>query len=332
MNWDAIDWAALERLRAGFIAGNAGATDYWHKESDLVSYDQTFAQRIGWKWDYVLAELKARGWHPPGGEAVDWGCGTGIASRAFLANFGPSAFARVALCDRSPLAMKFAAQRVRRLAPDLPVWLETTPPTNADLLLISHVLTELPSPQEQPLIALAQAATAIIWVEPGTFDCSRRLSAIREQLCATHRLVAPCTHQQSCGMLVESNARHWCHFFAPSPPEIFRDGHWARFAKLAGIDLRSLPVSYLVLDRRPEPELPAGAVRVIGSARLRKGHALVTGCDATGVRECRLTKRILPDQFAQLRKGEFSSWQVWQRDGDEIIASQSGAASMPNHL
>jgi len=324
MDWDTIDWGALERLRAGFIAGNAGTTDYWRSESDLVSYDQTFAQRIGWKWDFVLAELKARGWQPPGGEAVDWGCGTGIATRAVLVNFGVTAMERIALCDRSPLAMKFAAQRVRRLAPDMSVWLEMLPPPRADLLLVSHVLTELSSQQEQQLVALARAATAVIWVEPGTFDSSRRLIALREQLRDTHRLVAPCTHPQACGMLTETNARHWCHFFAPSPPEIFRDSHWARFAKLAGIDLRSLPVSYLVLDRRPQPELPAGAVRVIGPARLRKGYALVTGCDAAGVRECRLTKRVLPEQFAQFRKGQAGTLQIWQRDGDEIVGSQPG--------
>ena len=324
INWDTIDWAALERLRAGFLAGNAGSEDYWRSESDLASYDLTFAQRIGWKWDFVLAELKARGWQPPGGEAVDWGCGTGIASRAVLANFGATAISRVALCDRSPLAMQFAAQCVRRLAPDMPVWLETTPPPSSELLLISHVLTELSAHQEQELVALARSATAVIWVEPGTFDSSRRLIALREQLRDTHRLVAPCPHQQPCGMLAEVNARHWCHFFAPSPPEVFRDGQWARFAKIAGIDLRSLPVSYLVLDKRPQPELPVGAVRVIGPARLRKGYALVTGCDATGVQECRLTKRLLPEQFNQFRKGQAGTLQIWQRAGAEIVASRPG--------
>ena len=324
ISWDTIDWTALERLRAGFIAGTAGAADYWRSESDLASYDLTFAQRIGWKWDFVLTELKARGWQPPGGEAVDWGCGTGIASRAMLANFGATAVGRAALCDRSPLAMKFAAQRVRRLAPDLPVWLETAPPPRADLLLISHVLSELSAQQEQQLVTLARAATAVIWVEPGTFDCSRRLSALREHLRDTHRLIAPCPHQQVCGMLAEENARHWCHFFAPSPPEVFRDGHWARFAKVTGIDLRSLPVSYLVLDRRPPSELPGGAVRVVGPVRLRKGYALVAGCDATGVRECRLTKRVLPEQFTQFRKGSAGTLQIWQRDGDEIVGSQPG--------
>ncbi|MEI6085322.1 MAG: hypothetical protein WCS70_13625, partial [Verrucomicrobiota bacterium] len=84
MTWDEIDWDALNRLRAGFLAG---ATDYWRSERDLASYDLTFAQRIGWKWDFVLAELKRLGWQPPVGPVVDWGCGSGIAGRAFLGEF-----------------------------------------------------------------------------------------------------------------------------------------------------------------------------------------------------------------------------------------------------
>ena len=312
-NWDAIDWAALERLRAGFIAGSAGATDYWRRESDLASYDLTFAQRIGWKWDFVFRELQQRGWQPPAGMILDWGCGSGIAGRAFLQYFPGHA---VQLWDRSPFAMRFAAQRLGGNV--------TTGQQPCPTLLLSHVLTELSNAQVPALLELCRAATTILWVEPGTFTASRRLIAMREQLRDSHQLVAPCVHQQACGMLTEANARHWCHFFAPSPPEVFTDGNWARFAKVAGVDLRSLPVSYLVLDRRPHAELPAGAVRVIGPARFRKGHLLVTGCDAAGVRECRLTKRVLPEQFTQFRKGEAGTLQLWHRAGDELVASQPG--------
>ena len=73
MDWSEIDWRALARLRANFLQGSAGQGDYWQRESDLASYDATFAQRIGWKWDYVLAELSRRGWSPPRGEVFDWG-------------------------------------------------------------------------------------------------------------------------------------------------------------------------------------------------------------------------------------------------------------------
>ena len=124
MNWDTIDWEALERMRAAFLAGTAGAADYWQSESDLAAYDATFAQRIGWKWDFVLGELQRRGWTPPRGELLDWGCGSGVAARAFLDHFGKDSITKLRVWDRSSLAMNFAVRRAREKYPQLAV--ETT--------------------------------------------------------------------------------------------------------------------------------------------------------------------------------------------------------------
>lgn len=290
-----VDWRALARLRATFLDGKAGAKDYWHSESDLDSYDQTFGQRIRWKWDYVLAELQRRHWSPPAGSVLDWGCGTGVASRAFLHHFGNAD--RVVLADRSPLAMRFAAQKLGGIS----VWLEAKPGP-ATVMLLSHVLTELAPSVLAELLALVRQATAVVWVEPGTFAVSRQLIALREQLRGEFQLVAPCPHQRGCGLLAAGNERHWCHFFAPSPPEVFTHSDWARFGKLAGIDLRSLPVSYLVLDKRPVPS--AEPVRALGRARAYKAHALVLECVPNGVRERRVTKRESPDLFRRLKKNK----------------------------
>ena len=101
MSWDGVDWKALERLRGLFLQGGACSTDYWCDERDLASYDATFAQRIGWKWDYVLAELRRRGWTPPRGTLLDWGCGSGIAGRAFLDHFGADSVASLAEIGRA---------------------------------------------------------------------------------------------------------------------------------------------------------------------------------------------------------------------------------------
>jgi len=272
----AEDWEALRRLRAAFLDGTAGDHDYWRTERDLERYDATFGQRIRWKWDYVLRELKQRGWSPPAGNVLDWGCGSGVAGEAFGATH---------VWDRSRLAMDFAS---RKLGAKIGI------PDEIGTLLVSHVLTE-----SSEALAVAGRATAVIWVEPGTYNASRKLIALRERLREQFHVVAPCTHQAACGMLTAENDRHWCHHFAPSPPEVFRDGDWARFAKLAGIDLRSLPVSYLVLDKRP---VALSGVQEIGRARVYKAHALVLSCDASGVRERRVTKRDEPEEFRRLKK------------------------------
>jgi hypothetical protein len=301
MDWQTIDWKALDRLRSAFLDGTAGAQDYWRNDRDLESYDQTFGQRIRWKWNYVLKDLQRRGWEPPRGEAVDWACGSGIATRAFLEHFGAEPPSKLVLWDRSPVAMQFAARKAREELPSISVWLDRPFDHDFGTLLISHVLTELSDEQLVELLALAVHATSVIWVEPGTYEVSRRLIAAREHLRGVFQVVSPCTHQAACGMLTPENDRHWCHHFAPSPPEVFTDGNWARFGKLAGVDLRSLPLSFLVLDKRPPPR--SEMVRVIGRPRVYKAHALLLGCDASGVREYRCTKRDEPEEFRRLKKG-----------------------------
>jgi hypothetical protein len=331
MNWPSIDWKALERLRAAFLKGTAGANDYWQNESDLASYDATFAQRIGWKWDHVLAELHRRGWKPAVGPLLDWGCGSGVAHRAFLDHFGAATVSELRLWDRSALAIGFAERRAREKYPGLRIVRVVAdssamgkgggprPAAERATLLISHVLTELKPEQIESLAELAASATSVIWVEPGTYECSLALIGIRERLCGSMPVVAPCTHCAKCGMLSPGNEQHWCHHFAPPPPEVFTDGNWAKFGELAGVDLRSLPVSFLVLDRRPQTPLLAHVVRVIGRPRIYKPHALLLACDETGVCEKRLTKRNLPEAFRELKRGACDPLQVWRCEGDEII-------------
>ncbi|MGD1017715.1 MAG: small ribosomal subunit Rsm22 family protein [Verrucomicrobiia bacterium] len=319
MDWQTIDWKALERLRAAFLDGTAGARDYWRNDRDLESYDQTFGQRIRWKWDYVLKELARRGWRPAPGDVVDWGCGSGIATRAFLEHFGAKLPSKLILWDRSPVAMQFAARKAREAFPDVRVWLDRPADSDFGTLLISHVLTELSEEQTAELLALGARATSVIWVEPGAYDVSRRLIAARERLRATFQIVAPCTHQAPCGMLTPENDRHWCHQFAPSPPEVFTNGNWARFAKLAGVDLRSLPVSFLVLDKRPPPA-QSDPIRVVGRPRVYKAHALVLGCDEDGIKEYRYTKRDQPEEFRRLKKGGVPSY-LPRRDDSQPAAN-----------
>lgn len=301
MNLQELNWKSLERLRRAFLEGVAGSSDYWHEADDVASYDATFAQRIGWKWDFVLEELKRLKWTPPGGEALDWGCGSGIAHRAFLDHFGTEAVSGMWLSDRSPTALSYASRRARDKYPELAV--NAGHPAAAQLVLISHVLTELDDSQVNRLIDLAQTATSIIWVEPGTHVASRALIGVRERLRESFTVVSPCTHQSACGMLTEENERHWCHHFAKPPPHVFTDGDWARFATMMEIDLRSVPLSYLVLDRRPVPALPSTAVRVIGRPRANKFCAQIFVCGTQGLCEVAVEKRTLPEDYKRLKKG-----------------------------
>lgn len=313
-----LDWAVLERLRNAFLDGTAGERDYWESEADLASYDATFAQRIGWKWDFVLDDLRARGWTPPaeGAELVDWGCGSGIAARAFLDAFTPASVESVRFLDRSPLAMRFAARRAAQRFPGIRLVeggaVPAPPEGRPAIVLVSHVLTELTPPRIDLLLADLQRAAAVLWVEPGTYEASLALIAARERLREAFHPIAPCLHAGRCGILAPGNEPHWCHHFARPPGAVFTDPFWGRFAHLTGIDLRSLPLSYLVLDRRPAPA-PAepGVARVLGRPRLLKAEVRVLACRPDGeVREHNLPRRTRPEAFVAARKERFPSLAV----------------------
>src|SRR5437016_12074136 len=101
--------AALAALRARFLDGSNAGGGYWKSEAELALYDASLGERIGWKWDAVLAELASRGWRPAAKHAVDFGCGSGIAGRRVLAAW--HGFESLTLTDVSPLAMRFAEAR-----------------------------------------------------------------------------------------------------------------------------------------------------------------------------------------------------------------------------
>ncbi len=352
MTWDEIDWEALERLRGLFLSGATAGSSYWRSRADLASYDFTYGARIAWKWDAVVQELDQRGWKPPAqtvlklehgsgrGSAgawsvLDWGCGSGVAGRRIVQWLGAERVGVLRLWDQSALAADFAAEAARTRFPGLRVE-HLTPGFFAGsepigILVFSHVLTELPAAERTALLEIAGRADAVLWVEPGTTDASRALIDIRERLRGRFRVVAPCTHQNACGLLAPDNARHWCHHFAAPPPEIFVDSDWARFGRRAGIDLRSLPYSFLALaraDRAPAAEA-AGLDRVIGEPRFQKGVARLLSCSAAGVRELTVQKRDAPALIRELKHPVGPLVYRWTRADDRIQAGARLAGPEP---
>ena len=308
VSWATLDWEALDSLRRRFLADPPTGGPYWRAWSDLASYDFTFAQRIGWKWDAVLRELARRGWQPPPGLLLDWGCGSGIAGRRLLDFYGPAHFGALRVDDRSPLAVRFALVAARAAFPGLDVRPWHGSKDGCVTLAVSHVLNELDDAGRARLGALLGQAGAVLWVEPGTSADSRALIAFREEWLRDFAVVAPCTHEAVCGMLRAHNAPHWCHHFAAPPPGLLNDGHWVRFGQRAGIDLRSIPYSFLVLERRGlRPPAPGSLTdawsHVIGSPRLYKGYAKILNCSREDVAEVEVWQRDNPDLLRAYKKG-----------------------------
>lgn len=301
-----IDWERLKRLRNRFLdfAGTRGSEDYWSSPADLELYDRFFAARIGWKWDEVLRELDSVDLPQPVGRWIDWGCGTGIASIRSLARFGASACGELVLWDRSGRARDYAARVVRER---FGITADTEQPEAraGDVLFLSHVLNELSQKDLTQLIHKASLASLVVWVEPGTPLVSRKLIEARETLRSQgFEILAPCTTQNKCGMLAAENDAHWCHFFASVPSEAFQNAEWSRFSREMGIDLRALPVSYLVARRGRTSQNPRRD-RVIGRARAFKGLSKVLLCGDLGVTEETFLKRAHKQRLKELDRNPF---------------------------
>jgi hypothetical protein len=304
-----IDWPLLAELRARYLSPEPTVVpDYWHSAHVLDQYDRTFAQRIGWKWDSVLTEVvprlaALRALRPA---VVDWGCGTGIASRRFLAAWGATSVEDVALYDRSESAQNFGRERLQAEFPQGAVHAFRDVPASPFILLVSHVLSELGSSIPNSLNALVERASAIIWLEPGTPRTARELVKFREQVSPRFQWVAPCPHAGPCG-LFGTDGGDWCHHFATPPGFVFQDRFWGQFSKEMGIDLRSLPVSYLVGVEKSIGASPRPIDnRIIGRVRPYKGYIKALVCDENGVEEKRLLERNDKALVKRLKAGGFS--------------------------
>lgn len=309
-----IDWARLERLRDRFLSGAPQSDDYWQSDLDLELYDRFFGARIGWKWRAVTAELEHVGFvkrvieRNPAPVVFDFGCGTGVASRAIAAVL-PGAVFR--LYDRSDRAMRFTERSLHRIVGKDRVRREQKIDGGAfdaepiDLFVVSHVLGELDDSTLERLTATAERARAIVWVEPGSHDVSRRLGALRERWRSAFSIAAPCPHREACGVFAAGAENHWCHSFAPTPIGAHQDRLWAEFSRHLGIDLRALPYSFFAMERAPA-SAPAAtsheSVRIIGRAEFSRPGARFFMCTKDGIKNGEARTRENADFVKRLEK------------------------------
>ncbi|MDQ3232972.1 MAG: small ribosomal subunit Rsm22 family protein [Pseudobdellovibrionaceae bacterium] len=305
-----MDWNLIHKMRQGFLDTDGHLPDYWHDERWLSAYDQTLAERIRWKWQAVLEALAER--LPQVAEitrVVDWGCGTGIATRSLL-GLPLIQHAHVSLFDRSAGAMRFAAQQIKKECPGHTVELmkKFQMPTEPFVLLVSHVLSELDDRSLQDLQTLSAAAALVLWVEPGRTLESRRLSHMRDRLVESHHILGPCRHSQSCGVLQAGRENDWCHFFAPVPREVHHSAFWCEFSQRMKVDLRSLPVSWLAAVRPAHytgSVAPADEALILSRPRAFKGYCRWVACTNQGICSGDFQKKHAGDIFQALSEPEF---------------------------
>jgi hypothetical protein len=271
----------------------------------------------------VLDDMERRGIEPPLGTLVDWGAGTGIATRAWLARFAGREW-DVRLVERSAAARGFARERIAAEHPAATIGERAC--AEPDVLLVSHVLDELDEQGRDELVELARASRFVVWVESGAKGTARALSELRERLLDVHTPLAPCPHANACGVLAAGKEGDWCHHFARPAPEAFTTRHWALFSREMGIDMRSLPYSYLVLARKSAgAEAPAGRARILGRPEILKGRARLDVCEADGVRTLTFLERTDKKLFRALADAAGTDLLVrLDVEGDRILRLERG--------
>lgn len=297
-----IDWNFLRGLRGLYVQGDAMLQkDYWGSQKNLEDYDLSLGTRIRWKWQAVFGVLKERGlfeeafWSRKGLKILDWGCGSGQALAEFQEWLPSLDEVSCFVYDRSDLAMGFAARKCQAKK-----WHRETP----NVLLLSHVCSELSGDSENAILNLIKSADLTVWVDAGSSEVSRKLSSLRDSLLlgTSHEVLAPCPHQKKCPL--SQSASDWCHVFGKTPSSAHQDPFWSKAREELQIDLSQLPMQYLVFGRKGVFSLPKVHEHFFGSAKLTKHDATVLTCAESGeIVPKKISKRLNPEEFKRLKKG-----------------------------
>ncbi|WP_228984764.1 small ribosomal subunit Rsm22 family protein, partial [Streptomyces sp. DH12] len=121
----------------------------------------------------------------------------------------------------------------------------------ADLVTVSYVLNELTAPDRAALVdAAADAAQAVVIVEPGTPDGYARVIEARDRLIAAgFHVAAPCPHSAACPIVPGTD---WCHFSARVSRSSLH-----RQIKGGTLAYEDEKFSYVAATRRPVTPAPA---------------------------------------------------------------------------
>ncbi|MEU0682070.1 small ribosomal subunit Rsm22 family protein [Streptomyces albogriseolus] len=278
---------AVERLIGHYRGATPTDTPILRDRADVAAYA---AYRMPATFEAVHAALRAfagavPGWTPA--SHADVGGGTGAAAWAVSATWDG---------ERPVTVLDWAAPALdlgRELAAGHPAlrgarWERARIGSalslaSADLVTVSYVLNELTAPDRAALVdAAADAAQAVVIVEPGTPDGYARVIEARDRLIAAgFHVAAPCPHSAACPIVPGTD---WCHFSARVSRSSLH-----RQIKGGTLAYEDEKFSYVAATRRPVTPAPA---RVVRKPQIRKGQVLLDLCETDpALNRTTITKR-----------------------------------------
>lgn len=323
---EARDAASRSRIHEGLVGARAlVGTPYLANLGLRAEYERDIAPRTVAALTKVLGELFPRpgaASRPPG-RILDLGAGTGAASAALRAHFGPGP----TMIEVDRVATR-PTTRVADVSDPDALALGGPP---FDLVVAAHVLNELfvSEPSDRRIDHLSRlvrrwserlmaAGGTLILLEPALRDTSRILLAVRDQILAAGlHVVAPCFFTGPCPALAQE--RDWCHDNAS-----------------AGPGGRRVDFSYLVIRTTGEATADPTLFRVVSAPLPEKGRLRLYVCGAPGrhpvVRLDRHHSAANAD-LDRLARGDTAhiSGTTPATDGLRLTASSTVTLSRPSH-
>ncbi|MEV8591737.1 small ribosomal subunit Rsm22 family protein [Streptomyces sp. NPDC052012] len=278
---------AVERLIATYRGATPTHAPILRDRADVAAYA---AYRMPATFEAVHEALAAFAaavpdWTPTA--HTDLGGGTGAAAWAVTATWPGER--RVTVLDWAEPALALGRE-LATANPDLgkAEWHRTRigPALSldrTDLVTVSYVLNELTAPDRAALVdTAADAAQAVVIVEPGTPDGYARVIEARDRLItAGFRIAAPCPHSAVCPIVPGTD---WCHFSARVSRSSLH-----RQVKGGSLAYEDEKFSYVAATRQPVTPAPA---RVVRKPQIRKGQVLLDLCETDpALRRATVTKR-----------------------------------------
>ena len=247
-------------------------TTHWDRSS-LAPYAYYFHLLNTARTQGVLRRLVP---DPKIASVLDYGSGLGAATLALkTSSFGKSiqdfyAFEPNGLAAELAASFRFF-QGVQRLG--------AGSKKKADLLLMSFSLNEIPD----LTVDFFKPYPHTLVIEPGSKTWGRKLLELRKSLIESgeFEILAPCTHEQDCPLLVHST-KDWCHDVVALRREIERGAppHWLDLLDSLPVENQALTASYLFFRKksqlakvqRRDTELPSFLrFRITGDPLREKG-------------------------------------------------------------
>lgn len=207
---------------------------------------------------------------------LDLGAGTGAASFGVLQHF--SSVKNLTLIEQDGHALACAKELIQLIKKEIQVkftqqnlcdYVDDKP---VDLVVLSYVLNELPTGEQQAIIEklMANQSRYILILMPGTPVCFQQLLILRKQAIeAGYFVAAPCTHQQGCPMATALT--DWCHFKVRLPRT-----RTHRLFKEATLNFEDEKFCYLLLSKNA---VSASTARIVKNPLHRSGHSLFDVCE-----------------------------------------------------